>query len=76
MSASARPKITSTWWYVQYGKTFEVKASLRRKDLQGETVISMMNVGFHTHGQGMGQRMVVMEFTGMCTTGSLLPVEN
>lgn len=66
MSADARPVITSTWWYVQYGKTFEVRATLKGKDMRGVTEISLVNTGFHTHGQGMGQRMVVMEFTGMC----------
>ena len=65
MSADARPVITSTWWYAQYGKTFEVRANLKGKDLKGVTEISLVNTGFHTHGQGMGQRMVVLEFTGM-----------
>ena len=64
MSAAARPVITSTWWYIMYGKTFEVKANLGGKDLQGITEISLVNAGFHTHGQGMGQRMAVLEFTG------------
>ena len=64
MEASARPTITSTWWYVQYSKTFEVKANLEGKDLQGITEIMLVNPGFHTHGQGMGQRMAVLEFKG------------
>lgn len=57
-----RPVIESSWWYVQYGKTFEVKANLEGKNLKGSTEISVIATGFHTHGQGMGQRMVVMEF--------------
>ena len=65
MEASVRPVITSAWWYVQYGKTFEVKVNLAGEDLRGMTEISLVNAGFHTHGQGMGQRMVVMEFAGI-----------
>ena len=64
MDVSARPKITSTWWYIQYGRTFEVKANLEGEDLQGITEIMLVNPGFHTHGQGMGQRMAVLEFKG------------
>ena len=65
MDRGVRPTITSCWWYVRYGQAFGVEVNVAGRDLRGETVVAMVNPGFHTHGLGMGQRMVVMDFTGM-----------
>ncbi|KAL8792897.1 MAG: hypothetical protein Q9195_004540, partial [Heterodermia aff. obscurata] len=61
--ASGRPNITSCWWYVQYGREFDVEVNVAGRDLQGETVVAMVHPGFRTHGLGMGQRMVVLGFS-------------
>lgn len=66
MAARQRPRIESAWWYVRYGAAFEVRARLGGRRLRGVTEISLMGSGFRTHGMGMGQRMVVLEFSGMC----------
>ena len=65
MAARQRPRIESAWWYVKYGAAFEVMARLGGRALKGVTEISLVGSGFRTHGVGMGQRMVVLEFRGM-----------
>lgn len=72
MDAGARPVITSSPHDVAYNSTFTVVANLNGQPLEGETKIVMSNPGFHTHGQGMGQRMAVLEMEMGSTGGQMV----
>lgn len=43
-----------------YNSSFTICATLNGQPLQGETMVVLSNPGFHTHGQGMGQRMAML----------------
>jgi len=60
MDAPARPVITSSPHDMAYNSSFTICATLKGQPLRGETMVVLSNPGFHTHGQGMGQRMAML----------------
>lgn len=62
MDASARPVVVSSPRDVAYNGSFTVQATFNGQPVQGETKVVLGNPGFHTHGQGMGQRMAMLGF--------------
>ena len=62
MNASVRPVLVSSPRDVAYNSNFTVQATLDGRTVQGELKVVISNPGFHTHGQGMGQRMAMLGF--------------
>jgi len=60
MAATSRPTIVTTPAKITYSSTFKIQASFRGKAMQGNIQVNLVAQGFHTHGQGMSQRMVQM----------------
>ena len=63
MDASARPVIVASPRDVAYNSSFTVRATLNNQAVQGDVKVVLSNPGFHTHGQGMGQRMAMLGFS-------------
>ncbi|KAG7005577.1 hypothetical protein G7Y79_00019g047570 [Physcia stellaris] len=74
MSAAARPIINSSPIDITYGHTFQIQASLSGGTLQGITHIVLSSPGFHTHGQAMSQRMVMMQNEASTESGNTFSV--
>ena len=72
MSASSRPSISSIPQAITYNSTFTMQATLPAKGV-GNVQVVLSGPGFHTHGQAMSQRMVMMQFHSMVNS-SLIAV--
>lgn len=70
ISAAERPIITSIPHEISWKSTFQVQATLSGGRIQGRVQIALSNPGFHTHGVGMGQRMIMMGFTADAKSNS------
>ncbi|RDW79929.1 galactose oxidase-like [Coleophoma cylindrospora] len=63
ISVHGRPVITTFPANITYGTTFNIEARLELgARIRGNVQINLLAHGFHTHGVGMGQRMVKMGF--------------
>lgn len=63
ISVHGRPLIMTLPNKIAYGSTFEIETRLEKGGrVRGEVQINLVAQGFHTHGQGMGQKMVKMGF--------------
>lgn len=60
MAATVRPQIISSPEEINYSSIFKIKALSEGKAIHGNVQINLVAQGFHTHGQGMSQRMVEM----------------
>lgn len=60
MAAAFRPFIIDAPAEITYNTTFRIEASSKGKTIDGNIQINLLAQGFHTHGQGMSQRMVQM----------------
>ncbi|KAL3422345.1 WSC domain-containing protein [Phlyctema vagabunda] len=63
ISSHGRPLITAQPASIAYGASFTIEARLERgARLRGDTQITLVAPGFHTHGQAMGQKLVRLGF--------------
>ncbi|MCJ1313280.1 hypothetical protein MMC25_006957 [Agyrium rufum] len=64
MSASARPVITVSPTIIYYNQPFTISTTIAGGPNGGRVVgtvkVALSANGFHTHGQGMGQRMIML----------------
>lgn len=60
MAATARPTILTAPTEITYNSVFKVEAALQGSAIQGDVQVNLLAQGFHTHAQGMSQRMVQM----------------
>jgi hypothetical protein len=63
MAATSRPSIIKAPVDITYDSTFKIEATFENEAMEGDIQVNLVAQGFHTHGQGMSQRMVQMGWT-------------
>lgn len=60
MAATPRPTIITAPAEITFNSLFKIEAALQGQAIHGDVQVNLLAQGFHTHGQGMSQRMVQM----------------